>query len=96
MAIPLLVPFAVVFLILLGRRRAAWLLVPALWPDAQLHYASIAMPILAEVPLIAFALAMPQLPWLVVAGLGGQVAIDRLARRGRRAAAAPQASAAPG
>ncbi|HYK94625.1 MAG TPA: hypothetical protein VE011_02005 [Candidatus Dormibacteraeota bacterium] len=77
-AVPLLVPFAGVLLVLIGRRRAGWLLVPALWPDAQLHYASIAMPVLAEMPVMAIALSAAT-PVLVVAGLVGQVVVDRLA-----------------
>jgi hypothetical protein len=82
-AAPLLIPVAVAFLVLLGRRRAAWLLVPVLWPDALLHYNSIALPILAETPLVAIALALPWSPVLVVAGLGGQVGAERLARWAR-------------
>jgi hypothetical protein len=77
-AFPILIPVAIVALVLLGRRRAAWLIVPALWPNAQLHYSSIAMPVLAEMPLVAFALAAYN-PGVVVAGITGQVIVDRLA-----------------
>lgn len=52
-----LVPFAIVALIALGRERSAWLAVPTLWPRTQLHYAVIALP--AMTPLIAVAAAMP-------------------------------------
>jgi hypothetical protein len=54
---PILVPFAIVALVSLGRERAAWLAVPTLWPHTQLHYALIALP--AMTPLIALAAAMP-------------------------------------
>jgi hypothetical protein len=76
-AAPLLIPLALVFLALLGRRRAAWLIVPVFWPDAQLHYSSIALPILVDAPVVALSLALPWSPLLVVAGLGGQVAAER-------------------
>jgi hypothetical protein len=52
-----LVPFAIVALVALGRDRVAWLAVPTLWPRTQLHYAMIALP--AMTPLIALAAAMP-------------------------------------
>jgi hypothetical protein len=85
-AVPWLVPITVLFLAILGRRRAVWLLVPALWPYAQIHYASIAMPILAEAPVVALVLAFQVSPYGVVVALGGQVIADRLARmRGRQA-----------
>src|SRR6185503_13490226 len=57
LAVPILIPFAVVGLVLLGRRKAAWLAVPALWPNAQEYYAVIALPVAAEVPLATLAMA---------------------------------------
>ena len=75
-----LIPIAVACLFLLGRRRAAWLVVPALWPYAQMYYAVIALPIIAEVPLVAVALAM-DFPGIVVVGLVAQVIVEPL--RGR-------------
>jgi hypothetical protein len=53
---PVLVVGAVTGLILLGRRQAAWLAVPALWPATQLHYAVLALP--AMTPVIAFFAAI--------------------------------------
>ena len=38
---PWLLPPAIVGLVLLGRRRAAWLIVPTLWPNTQLDYSSL-------------------------------------------------------
>ena len=81
-AVPPLVPIAIVCLFLLGRRRAAWLLVPALWPFSQGYYGVIALPVLAEVPLVALAMATNNLPiiipGLIVVGLVAQVIAERL------------------
>ena len=94
-AIPVLIPIAVACLFLLGRRRAAWLMVPALWPYSQTYYAVVALPVLAEVPLVAVALAID---WkaIVVVGLVAQVILERLLRDRRPAwRAAPAAEAVP-
>ncbi|MGH2838331.1 MAG: hypothetical protein ACRDJY_08295 [Thermoleophilaceae bacterium] len=77
-AVPWLIPIAVMCLFLLGRRRAAWLLVPALWPYTQGYYAVIALPVLAEAPLVAIALSVNAIPGLVVPGLIAQVVVERL------------------
>ena len=79
-AIPLLFPIALVCLVLLGRRRAAWVAVPALWPYAQPYYAVIALPVVRQVPLVALALAV-DFPGAVVAGLVAQVIVERLGER---------------
>lgn len=92
-AIPWLIPIAAVCLFLLGRRRTAWLVVPALWPYSQLYYAVIALPIVAEVPLVAVALAM-DLPGIVAAGLVAQVIVERLRGRDLGWQAAPRAAEA--
>jgi hypothetical protein len=39
----LLAPLAVAALIVVGRERAAWLAVPAMWPSPQYYYASLVM-----------------------------------------------------
>ena len=75
---PLLVVVAGVALILLGRRRAAWLIVPALWPDTQLYYASIALPVLGEMPIVALALASPASPGLIAIGIAAQAIGERI------------------
>ena len=77
-ALPWLIPVAAASLFLLGRRRAAWLLVPSLWPYSQGYYAVIALPVIAEAPLVAVALAVNAIPGLVVAGLVAQVIVERL------------------
>jgi len=83
--VPFLLPFVLASLWLLGRWRAAWLVVPALWPATQLHYAAMALP--AVTPVIAAAAALP-LPGAMQLGvcLAGVVAVrhrpqsDRLTR----------------
>jgi hypothetical protein len=81
-AVPWLIPIAIACLFLLGRRRAAWLLVPALWPFSQGYYGVIALPVIAEVPLVAVAMAANNLPiiipGLIVVGLVAQVVTEWL------------------
>jgi len=81
-AVPWLIPIAIVCLLLLGRRRAAWLLVPALWPATQGYYGVIALPVITEVPLVAVAMAVNNVPIIVpgfiVAGLVAQVTLEWL------------------
>lgn len=56
-AFPVLVPFALLGLLAMGRQRAAWWTVPALWPSTQWYYSLMAMPALT--PLTAAILAVP-------------------------------------
>jgi len=49
-------------LVILGRRRAGYLAVPSLWPSAHFHYATVAIPVLASVPLVAAAASMVGVP----------------------------------
>jgi MYXO-CTERM domain-containing protein len=104
---PPLFALAALALLLLGRRRAAWLIVPALWPYTQLYYASIALPVLAEMPLVALAIASPATPGLIAVGLAAQVVLERVTgratpaepppseRHASRVVPAPPAPAAP-
>jgi hypothetical protein len=82
---PGLFVLAAVGLVALGRQRAAWLIVPALWPDAKLSYGSIALPVLADMPVVAIALASPAFPGVIALGIAAQCAIEwfrvRTARR---------------
>jgi hypothetical protein len=55
--LPILVPFAVLALFVLGRQRASWWAIPALWPSTQWYYSLMAMPVLT--PLTAAILAAP-------------------------------------
>lgn len=48
---------ALVLLALRDRRAAGWLAVPAVWPASQLHYSTMALPVMS--PLLAFFLAIP-------------------------------------
>jgi hypothetical protein len=45
---PVVAVLVIVGLLILGRRRGAWLVVPLLWPGAQAHYAVMALPAIAE------------------------------------------------
>jgi hypothetical protein len=81
LAVPILIPFAIVGLLLLGRRRAAWLAVPALWPNAQEYYAVIALPIAIEVPLVTLAMATPLTPGIIAVGLFAQGVWNRMQPR---------------
>jgi hypothetical protein len=84
LAVPILIPLAAAGLLLLGRRRAAWLAVPALWPNAQEYYAVIALPVAAEVPLATMAMATPLTPGIIAVGLFAQGVWDRFLARRRR------------
>ena len=53
-------------LILLGRKRAAWLAVPVLWPATQLHYRVLALP--AMTPSLALAGSVAE-PGFMTAGV---------------------------
>ena len=74
-----LIPVAVAGLVLLGRERAAWLVVPALWPDSQPTYAVIALPVLVRLPIVALSMAIP-IPGLVAFGLLGEALLERRSR----------------
>jgi hypothetical protein len=74
----LLVPLALVALAAIGRRRAAWWAVPALWPATQFHYSVFALPARLSIPAAA-VLALP-VPGAAVAALALE-GLLRLARR---------------
>jgi hypothetical protein len=92
LAVPLLIPVAVVGLLLVGRRKAAWLAVPALWPNAQDYYAVIALPVAAEVPIATLAMATPFMPGIIAVGLFLQGIWDRLRTTRAPVALQPEAS----
>jgi hypothetical protein len=52
--LPLLIVPAFVALVVVGRERAAWWVIPALWPSTQYYYNSLAMP--AATPMAALVL----------------------------------------
>ena len=68
---PAMLALSVVALLVLAlrdRRAAGWLAVPAVWPASQLHYSTMALPVMS--PLLAVFLAVPFLrlpPWIIMA-----------------------------
>lgn len=78
---PLLVPAAVAALFILGRRRSAWLVVPALWPATQFHYGVFALPASTRLMAAILAIPLPGAPAIAVV-LG---AIDEWRQRERAA-----------
>ena len=92
---PLLVALAPIGLISLagiGRERAAWLAVPALWPSPQLYYATLALP--SKSWLAAAIIAFPIQGSGLLAVIGLAIATV-LARRREREAGNAGASARP-
>jgi hypothetical protein len=55
----LLSPLVVAALLVVGRERAAWLVVPAIWPSQQFYYGTIAMPSRSQVAAALIALPVP-------------------------------------
>jgi hypothetical protein len=55
----LLSPLVVLALIVVGRERAAWLVVPAIWPSQQFYYGTIAMPSRSKIATALVALPVP-------------------------------------
>jgi hypothetical protein len=88
---PVLVPFAVIALVAMGRERASWWAIPALWPSTQWYYSLMAMP--AVTPLTAAILAAPVQGGPAVAAI---VAAIELAWRARRAGSARVQTGASG
>jgi hypothetical protein len=76
-AFPVLIPVAIVALIAMGRRRAAWWIVPVLWPSTQWYYASLVVP---GATLISAAVVAVPLPWATTLG-AALVAAEVLIRR---------------
>lgn len=72
-----LVPVVVIALALMGRDRAAWMAVPALWPSTSWYYNTIALPGLT--PVAAALMAIPSSYTVVAACV--VLAVD--SRRGR-------------
>ncbi len=76
-----LLPVAIVGLLAVAPRRAAWLVVPVVWPHTQLHYAVIALPKLT--PVLALGLSVP-VPGAPAVAVVAEALLDRM--RGRAAA----------
>jgi hypothetical protein len=58
-AAPILVLPAIAALRFVGRERAAWWLIPALWPSTQYYYASLALPALTPVAALVLCAQFP-------------------------------------
>ena len=55
-----LAPIGLVALLIVGRQKAAWMAVPALWPSLQPYYASLAMPTRSAVAAAVISLPINQ------------------------------------
>jgi hypothetical protein len=76
-ATPILIPVAIVALVVMGRRRAAWWIVPVLWPSTQWYYASLVMP---GATLISAVVAAVPVPWSATLA-AALVAVEVVVRR---------------
>jgi hypothetical protein len=74
---PLLMVLAVGALLVLGPRRALWLAVPVLWPDAQPIYKVMTMPVLSPIVALLWAIPVPGLTLAAVVVEAILVIIDR-------------------
>jgi hypothetical protein len=79
-AYPILIPLVVAALIVIGRKRASWLVVPALWPATQVHYSVLAMPATNRLLTAILAIPIPGAPAAAVLAEGAAVLWRR--RRG--------------
>ena len=59
---PWLIPIVIAAFFLVGRQRAAWFAVPALWPSSQYHYAVLSVPALTLPVAAVMALPLPGAP----------------------------------
>jgi hypothetical protein len=76
-ATPVLIPVAVVALLVMGRQRAAWWIVPVLWPSTQWYYASLAMPGATLISAVIVAIPVPWSSTLAAALVAAEVVIRR-------------------
>jgi hypothetical protein len=90
---PLLVPFVAVALVLMGREKASWWFVPALWPSTQWYYSLMAFPALT--PITAAILAAPVQGGPAVATIVAAAEVWFVRRRAQPAST-PQPIAQPG
>ena len=52
-------PLILIALVAVGRRRAAWLVIPAIWPSPQFYYGTVAMPTKSKIATALIALPIP-------------------------------------
>lgn len=55
----LVAPLVLVALVVVGRQRSAWLIVPAIWPSQQFYYGTFAMPARSKIAAALIALPVP-------------------------------------
>jgi hypothetical protein len=91
-AAPVLVVPAIAALFVLGRERAAWWLVPALWPSTQYYYGSLALPALTPIAALVLCGQFPGVGAVAVIVSAAEVL---WARRRSAAAGAHQRSPLP-
>jgi hypothetical protein len=83
----LLIPPTVAALALIARldlRAAGWLVVPAIWPSAQYHYAVNALPVITIPSAILFSVPIPGLPAIAVVLYALLLARQRFAKGERK------------
>ena len=81
---PVLVPFAAVALVVMGRPKASWWFIPALWPATQWYYSLMAMPAMTALTAAILAAPVQGLPAVAVV-----VAAVEIWYRRRRATTRP-------
>ncbi len=81
---PVLVPFAAVALVVMGRQKASWWFIPALWPATQWYYSLMAMPAMTALTAAILAAPVQGLPAVAVV-----VAAVEIWYRRRRATTRP-------
>ena len=52
-------PVILLALAVVGRNRAAWLVIPAIWPSQQFYYGTVAMPTKSKIATALIALPVP-------------------------------------
>lgn len=82
LSVPWLLPVGILGLVGLGFNRAMWLIVPVMWPNTQLHYATIAVPRLAP-NLLAFGFSLP-LAGAPAVAVAAQAGLERWRARRHR------------
>lgn len=92
--VPILVPFVVIALLAMGRRRASWWVIPALWPSTQWYYSLMAMPVLT--PVTAAILAAPIQGGPAAAAIVAALEVWLRARRRRASEGQPAAATSDG
>lgn len=88
-AIPWVIPAVVIALLYLGRKRGAWLVVPALWPASQLHYSVVALPGIDRAFGVVAALPIPGSPAIAVVVSAIAEGVRRRSPATRRGLAGP-------